>query len=291
MLAMTIRTLIVCSSLLAAACQTPSQPTSPTSQRPAPLLPNVDFARDLPVRACFEIRDPGNGAVMKNDATLCATPRRPYSTFKIANALVGLESGLLTDATTLMPWDETLIPPNPAWPIAFPHGPITLQEAIRLSSVPHFRTLAAHLGPERMRAGLATLGYGNQNIDGGLTTFWLSGGLRISADQQLEFIDHLAHTQLPVSARAQATMQQVLHVSDSGQAARFGKTGTGEVESEDGKPVDASTPHLAWFVGWVQKRGAIYPFALWIEAPGFDQARALRQKTLDAVLGDLGLAH
>jgi beta-lactamase class D len=86
-------------------------------------------------------------------------------------------------------------------------------------------------------------------------------------------------------------MRQVLHVLDSGESARFGKTGTGEIESEDGKPVDASTIHLAWFVGWVQKRGAIYPFALWIEAPGFDPARALRQKTLDALLTDLGLAQ
>jgi beta-lactamase class D len=168
---MTIRPFIVCSSLLAAACQAPSRASLPPSPPPAPLLAHVDLAHDLPARACFEIRDPGNGEVHTNDPMLCALPRRPYSTFKIANALIGLDAGLLADATTLMPWDETLIPPNPASPIAFPHGPITLQEAIRLSSVPHFRTLAAHLGPERMRAGLATLGYGNQNIDGGLTTF------------------------------------------------------------------------------------------------------------------------
>jgi beta-lactamase class D len=124
-----------------------------------------------------------------------------------------------------------------------------------------------------------------------LTTFWINGGLRISADQQLAFVDQLAHAQLPVSASAQATMRQVLHVSDSGKSARFGKTGTGVIESEDGKPLGASTPHLAWFVGWVQKRAAIYPFVLWIEARGFDQARSVRQKTLDAVLGDLGLAQ
>jgi beta-lactamase class D len=222
------------------------------------------------------------GTVHVSDRERCAKPRRPYSTFKIANALIAVDAGVLEGPDAPMRWDATRIPREPHWREAW-KKPHTLRSAMAVSSVPHFRTLALELGAERMAAGLAKLGYGNQDMSGGLDLFWLRGGIRISADQQLALVEGLARRTLKVSPRAQEVVSQVIELAREGDAVLYGKTGTGDLEN-------GGDGWLAWQVGWVDRKGAIIPYAVWVELPGrIDDVRAERERRLRSALDSLGV--
>ena len=51
--------------------------------------------------------------------------------------------------------------------------------------------LAARIGPERMQEYIDKIGYGNKDISGGLTTFWLGSSLQISAPEQVDLLNKL----------------------------------------------------------------------------------------------------
>jgi beta-lactamase class D len=217
----------------------------------------------------------------QSDATRCATPRRPYSTFKLANALIGLDAGVLKEADTPMTWDRKRVA-DESWYQEEWRKPQTLGSAFKLSAVPYFRTLALDLGDARMKAGLAKLHYGNQDISGGLDKFWLAGGLRISAVEQIQFVDALAHDKLDMSKHAQAVVREISIIDRNGDRVLHGKTGSGH--AEDGKG------WLVWQVGWVEHGNEIKPYAAWLEvADGtVEEARAKRTKRLDDTLAALG---
>ena len=100
----------------------------------------------------------------------------PCSTFKIYNSLIGLETGVLDqeDVYTLFKWNGTQYS-FPYW-----NHDHTLASATRESVVWYFQELAARIGPERMQEYIDKIGYGNKDISGGLTTFWLGSSLQIS---------------------------------------------------------------------------------------------------------------
>jgi beta-lactamase class D len=229
-----------------------------------------------PARGCFVYRA-ANGDVIESDHARCAEPRRPYSTFKLANALIAVDAGVLEGADSPMSWDQQAVPDQADWPDSW-RKPHTLRTGIAVSAVPHFRTLALALGDERMRAGLAKLGYGNRDISGGLDKFWLSGGLRISAREQLAFVEALARGTLAVSAHAQEVVRDISTL----RPGLHGKTGSGSREDGHG--------WLVWQVGWIEKDGAIIPYAGWLERDDatLDEARAARDRELDAALHAIG---
>ena len=101
----------------------------------------------------------------------------PCSTFKIYNSLIGLETGVLDqeDVYTLFKWNGTQY----SFPLLEPRSyPGT---ATRESVVRYFQELAARIGPERMQEYIDKIGYGNKDISGGLTTFWLGSFCRFRA--------------------------------------------------------------------------------------------------------------
>jgi len=274
--------------LLAGCSQQPGPTTGAPPPRPSPsptpIVPSdpaPDLAKLWP-EGCFTMRDAG-GMVHANDREACAKPRRPYSTFKIPNALIAVDAGVLAGADAPIRWDAKRIPAQAHWSAEW-RKEHTLRSAMKVSAVPHFRTLALELGADRMKAGLAKLAYGNQDTSGGLDLFWLRGGIRISADQQLAFVEKLARKQLAVSVGAQQAVTEVIELAREGDAVLYGKTGTGGLEND-------AEGWLAWQVGWVERKGTITPYAVWFELPGgkIDDVRAEREKRLRAALDALGL--
>jgi beta-lactamase class D len=231
---------------------------------------------------CFTYRD-ADGKLFESDHERCTAPRRPFSTFKIANALIALDAGVLDGPDAQMTWDKTKVPDQKGFRADW-RKPHTLRTGIAVSAVPYFRTLALQVGEDRMRAGLEKLQYGNRDISGGLDKFWLGGGLRISAAEQLVFVDALANQKLAVSKKAQQTLAEVTILDTKGGAVLHGKTGTGPLEHGKGG-------WLAWQVGWIAKDGKRLPYAAWIEskAKSVDDARAAREKRLRGTLDALGV--
>jgi beta-lactamase class D len=89
----------------------------------------------------------------------------PASTFKIANALVGLALGAVQNVDELIPYAGEVNPFMREW-----LEPMALRGAMRVPNVPFYQELARRIGPERMGEAIR-----RSNV----TTFWLRGPLAI----------------------------------------------------------------------------------------------------------------
>jgi len=178
----------------------------------------------------------------------------PCSTFKIYNSLAGLETGVLDqeDVYTFVKWDGTQYM-FPGW-----NHDQTLASATKDSVVWYFQKLASQIGTERMQAFLDKIEYGNRDISGGLTTFWLRSSLQISAREQVDLLHRLYSGNLPVSPENIAIVKKNITLSENNGVRFMGKTGSG---FQDDKFI------LGWFVGCVEKQGNRYFFATNIQAP------------------------
>ena len=116
--------------------------------------------------------------------------------------------------------------------------------------------LAARISPERMQEYIDKIGYGNKDISGGLTTFWLGSSLQISALEQVDLLNKLYSGQLAFSAARYRDSAKNITLSEDGTKL-MGKTGSA-LRNE--KWVSG------WFVGCVNKDGRYYVFATNIEA-------------------------
>lgn len=174
----------------------------------------------------------------------------PYSTFKIYNSLIGLETGVLDqeDVFTLIKWNGTKYD-FPYW-----NHDHTLASATQESVVWYFQEVASRIGSERMQEYLDKIDYGNRDISGGLTTFWLGSSLQISAMEQVNLLNKLYSNQLPFSATTQAVVKKNITLSDSNGIKFMGKTGSGYASG------------LGWFVGCIENHGRRYIVATNIEA-------------------------
>ena len=59
------------------------------------------------------------------------------------------------------------------------------------------RTASMTLKQVAERAGLAHLDYGNRTIGARVDDFWLDGSLRVSAHEQIDFLERLYRNRLP----------------------------------------------------------------------------------------------
>jgi beta-lactamase class D len=161
------------------------------------------IARSLVPGSCFILEETG-GREIARKGELCATRFSPASTFKIAHALAALDAGVVSGPESQFAYDGS---PQPfkSW-----RRDQTLASAIRDSVVWVFQRIAQSLGPEREQAYLRKLSFGNADPSSGLTTFWLSGSLAISPDEQREFLEKLYRDELLVKRAAMDAVRKML---------------------------------------------------------------------------------
>ncbi|MBN2897089.1 MAG: class D beta-lactamase [Campylobacterales bacterium] len=144
----------------------------------------------------------------------------PASTFKIANALIGLSSGAVKSVDEVLPYTGPKAPFIAAWA-----EDMALRKAMGLSNVPIFQELARRIGHRRMAQGVAALGYGNARIGAAVDRFWLDGPLEISAVEQSLFLAALAQGDLNCSQAAQSALCDIMLLEQTPKAKLYGKTG------------------------------------------------------------------
>lgn len=184
------------------------------------------------------------------------TPLLPASTFKIPNSLIALETGVATGPGFALPWDSVAVPAQAWWPDSWRQDEQTLRSAFQNSVVWYYQELARRIGEEQMAAYLAQFDYGNQNIGGGIDTFWLSGDLRISPVEQVTFLHRLYNGDLGVSDSTTAILKDIMMLEETPAYRLSGKTGTAEI---------TDTREMAWLVGFVEQGEAVSFYALNME--------------------------
>ena len=234
-------------------------------------------------KGAFVLYDQKNDRYTRYNEERCRERFSPKSTFKIPNSLIGLETSVIGDASFVIPWNRQKYPPQDNWDqFPFKHWgqDHNLRSAIKYSVLWYYRELALRVGERRMKKHVAAFKYGNHDISGGIDTFWLNGGLKISADEQVEFLKKLYTGRLPVSRRSTEIVKDILVFEQMPAYKLSAKTGGGSLA--DGK-------YIGWFVGYVETQGNVYFFATNIEGSSYPEIREKRIDLTKSILVELGV--
>ncbi|MTI85903.1 MAG: hypothetical protein FH756_18910 [Firmicutes bacterium] len=107
-----------------------------------------------------------------------------------------------------------------------------------------------------MQKYLNKVGYGNQQIGDKIDMFWLDNSLKISANEQLDFITNLYQEDLPFDKRNINIVKNILINQKAKTAIQAGKTGAC---IQNGKVL------VGWYVGYAVSDGKPYTFVTRIE--------------------------
>ncbi|WP_198672575.1 class D beta-lactamase [Helicobacter burdigaliensis] len=161
----------------------------------------------------------------------------PASTFKIYNALIGLDLGIVRDSEEIFYHYDGEPVSLESW-----RSDASLKSGMQISQVPAFRELARKISREKMHEYLHKLHYGNEKIGKNIDSFWLDDSLQISALEQLELITSLSNLNLPVSKKAQQEVIKTIKLEDTKEYTLYGKTGLSKWDNSG----------VSWFVGFIE---------------------------------------
>lgn len=272
-------TLLTALALASCAAATPPV-TSPAPTCPSTHLDAGQLFSSERVEGTFVLRDEATGCTRTTNSDLAETAFRPQSTFKIANALIGLETGVIKGPRHVWTWDGT------TYALAAWQQDLDLAGALRVSCVPCFQDVSRRVGAERMRRYLQAFGYGNEAISGPIDQFWLGGPLRITPRGQTEFVHRMLADELAVKPANVALIWRLLELERGPDFTLHGKTGLGFL---DGRAI-------GWLVGYVQRGGRRWIYATFVRSCAGADVKAeatrltpLRERITRALLTKAGV--
>ena len=203
--------------------------------------------RDLGVDGSIVIYDKNNDRFYEHNPSRNTKAFLPASTFKIFNALVALETGVIPDEIAVLTWDG-IKREIPAW-----NRDTNLRQAFKDSTVWFYQVLARKIGYQRMQQFIDRVQYGNRQIgtEADIDSFWLKGPLQITPKQEIEFLRRLERNETPFSERTLDIVKDIMIVDRTPTYTLRGKTGW----------ANSVNPNIGWFVGYLQQNNNIYFFA------------------------------
>ncbi len=184
----------------------------------------------------------------------------PESTFKVPHALIGLEEQAVEDEYDVKRWDGT-VRSIEEW-----NKDHTLGSGMRHSVIWYYQDMARDIGPKKMQFHLNQMKYGNRDISGGIDTFWLDSSLRISALEQIAFMEQLVRETLPFHKQTMKTVKRIMIDDEQDTYTIHGKTGT-----------RLSDMGLGWYVGFVKTKKDVWVFATNVDDSGSTAKNITRQ--------------
>ena len=207
-----------------------------------------------------------------NDLTRAQRAYVPASTFKMLNALIGIQHNK-TNPNEVFKWKGEKRSFT-SW-----EKDMTLAEAMQASAVPVYQELARRIGLDLMQKEVRRVGFGNADIGQHVDDFWLVGPLKITPEQEVKFAYQLATKSLPFDVVVQQQVKDMLYVERRGDAKLYAKSGW----------VWDVSPQVGWYTGWVeQPNGKVTAFALNMQMKEGDNPAERKQLTLD-ILDKLGV--
>jgi len=201
----------------------------------------------------------------------------PASTFKIFNSLIGLETGVIKDMNYVIAWDS-ISRQNPKW-----NTDQDLKTAFGNSTVWYYQKLARRVGAKQMKYWLEKTKYGNADTSGGIDKFWLSGGLRISPKQQIEFLQQLHNNQLPFTQRSMDIVKEIMIKKDTSNYVLRSKSGWGFQDNTD----------IGWYIGYLSIKEKVYYFVNCIQTNDVNNENFANARIdiVNSILEDLKLTE
>ncbi|WP_203219510.1 class D beta-lactamase [Nostoc edaphicum] len=252
-----------------------AQPASTSSERPAVKAPNLgrhfqEFGRE----GSILIYDSKNNRTYEHNPQRNATAIAPASTFKIFNALVALETGVVPDDVAVLTWDG-IHREIDAW-----NHDTNLRQAFKDSTVWFYQVLARRIGYERMQEFINKVGYGNRQIGtaADIDRFWLQKPLQITPKEQIKFLQRLYQGDLPFSQRTINLVKDIMVREQTPDYTLRGKTGW----------LTSTKPNVGWFVGYLEQNKNVYFFATTLDMQKPEDAPVRIEITRHS-LKDLGL--
>jgi len=259
--------LIINYSLLITSC-TPNNVTIDSSLQ--------KYFDEQKVTGTFGLYDNGTGQfTIYNLSRFKDSAYLPASTFKIVNALIGLETGKIVNEKMLIKWDGVIR--------RYPNGDtattwnkdLTADEAFKASAIPYFQEVARRIGKDTMQHWLDSLKYGTRTIKTAIDTFWLDNSLKLTPDEEMGLVKKLYFNQLPFQKRSQDIVKKMMLQENTANYQLSYKSGWGF--KENGKA-------LGWMVGWIEENRHPYFFVLNVEGDHATQLSPLRLDLLKAIL-------
>ncbi len=180
----------------------------------------------------------------------------PNSTYKIYDALFGLEEGVIAPDDSFMAWDGTNHPFE-AW-----NRNQDLFSAMQSSVNWYFEEIDKQIGSSAIQDYIRKIGYGNEIVSANLSAYWMQGALKISPVEQVKLLTSLHNNRFDFAPEnINAIKNSICLFSSENFLSEgknfYGKTGTGRVDDQDVN---------GWFVGLLETTGNTYFFATNIQA-------------------------
>lgn len=191
----------------------------------------------------------------------------PASTFKIPHALFALDAGVVKDEFQIFPWDGV------KRAFAVHNQDQDLRSSMRNSAVWVYEIFAQQIGLDQAREYLIKINYGNADPTGNTSTYWIDGNLRITAQEQIRFLQRLYFNELPFDKADQLLVKDIMIVEAGKEWILRAKSGW------EGQ--------IGWWVGWVEwPTGPVF-FALNIDTPNrledLPKREAITRKVLQSI--------
>ena len=241
------------------------------------MLPQFEhYFKEAGFEGSFSLYDLNKKTYYTTDKTDFIKATSPASTFKVPNTFIALETKAVRDEKQIIKWDGT--PKRmKIWEKDY-----SLIRAYKNSAVWFYQEIAKKVGEEKYRDYLKKLAYGNQDISGGLTTFWVGSSLKISPKNQLEVLQKIQAETAPFSARTYRIGKEIMIEEKTATYTLRAKTGW----------ADTKPNHVGWYVGYVETKGNTYFFATRLYQPDAQQRDEFspQRKTITRkILADLGV--
>ena len=221
----------------------------------------------------FVLYDLGNDAWSIHDIDHATLRVAPNSTYKIYTALFGLEDGVITPENTFIAWDGKNYPFD-TW-----NTDQTLPSAMRNSVNWYFQSLNEQLGAPSVNEYIQQLTYGNENMSGDFSSYWMESSLKISPIEQVELLTKLQNNSFGFAPENINAVKDALCLSSSDAGTFYGKTGTGRVDGQDVN---------GWFIGYIETADNTYFFAANIGADS-DATGGSAEEIAMSILSDMNI--
>ncbi len=197
----------------------------------------------------------------------------PNSTYKIYDALFGLEEGIITPENSFIAWNGESYPLE-AW-----NADQTLQSAMNSSVNWYFHAVDEQLGASDIYSYIQEIGYGNENMSGDFSSYWMESSLKISPIEQVELLTKLQNNSFGFASENNNAVKNAICLSSSDTGTFYGKTGTGRVDGQDVN---------GWFIGFIETANNTYFFAANIGADS-DATGGNAAKITMSILSDMNI--